>query len=72
MGCARGRLPGLVGERSSRPMLAMCLVTLLLLGAHKAYADEATEWLSRAAVAAKQLNYSGVYVYQHGEHVEVM
>lgn len=45
---------------------------LLLLQAQVAWADEATEWLSRAASAAKRLNYSGVYVYQHGEHVEVM
>jgi sigma-E factor negative regulatory protein RseB len=36
-----------------------------------ARADAAVEWLNRAAAAAKQLNYSGVYVYHHGEHVEV-
>lgn len=45
---------------------------LLLLAAQNAHANEAIEWLNRASVAAKQLNYSGVYVYQHGEHVEVM
>lgn len=45
---------------------------LLLLAAQTAYANEAIEWLNRASTAAKQLNYSGVYVYQHGEHVEVM
>lgn len=28
-------------------------------------------WLNRAANAAKQLNYSGVYVYNHGEYVDV-
>lgn len=44
----------------------------LLLVAQNAHANEAIEWLNRASVAAKQLNYSGVYVYQHGEHVEVM
>lgn len=32
----------------------------------------ALEWLNRAAAAAKQLNYSGVYVYHHGEHVEIL
>lgn len=47
-------------------------VGLLMLGVQHARADEATEWLTRAASAAKQQNYSGVYVYQHGEHVEVM
>ncbi|HEY9100285.1 MAG TPA: MucB/RseB C-terminal domain-containing protein [Thiobacillus sp.] len=35
------------------------------------HADTALDWLNRAAVAAKQQNYSGVYVYHHGEHVEV-
>ena len=37
-----------------------------------AHAEAALEWLNRAAAAAKQLNYSGVYVYHHGEHVEVL
>jgi len=36
-----------------------------------AQADAALDWLNRAAAAAKQLNYSGVYVYHHGEHVKV-
>ncbi|HMM47890.1 MAG TPA: MucB/RseB C-terminal domain-containing protein [Thiobacillaceae bacterium] len=43
---------------------------LLLSGV--AHADAVLDWLNRAAVAAKQQNYSGVYVYQHGEHVEVL
>ncbi len=46
------------------------LAGLLLSGA--ARADAALDWLNRAAVAAKQQNYSGVYVYHHGEHVEVL
>lgn len=37
-----------------------------------AHADEALDWLNRAAAAAKQQNYSGVYVYNHGEYVEVL
>jgi sigma-E factor negative regulatory protein RseB len=37
-----------------------------------ACADAALDWLNRATNAAKQLNYSGVYVYHHGEHVEVL
>lgn len=36
------------------------------------HADAEVDWLNRAASAAKQLNYSGVYVYHHGEHVEVL
>jgi len=31
---------------------------------------EAKEWLSKIANAARQLNYSGTFVYQHGDHVE--
>jgi sigma-E factor negative regulatory protein RseB len=37
-----------------------------------ARADAVLDWLNRASAAAKQLNYSGVYVYHHGEHVEVL
>lgn len=45
----------------------------LLLASSVARADTAAlEWLNRAAAAAKQQNYSGVYVYHHGEHVEVL
>lgn len=35
------------------------------------HAEAAVDWLNRAVAAAKQLNFSGVYVYHHGEHVEV-
>jgi sigma-E factor negative regulatory protein RseB len=44
----------------------------LLVLSGVARADAALDWLNRAAAAAKQLNYSGVYVYHHGEHVEVL
>lgn len=37
-----------------------------------ARADAAADWLNRATTAAKQQNYSGIYVYHHGEHVEVL
>lgn len=37
-----------------------------------ARAEAAADWLNRAAGAARQQNYSGIYVYHHGEHVEVM
>ena len=74
LGSAQSLSIGRPGVIVSRPVLqlAIGLTVLLLLGQPKVHADEATEWLSRAAIAAKQLNYSGVYVYQHGEHVEVM
>jgi len=35
-------------------------------------ADAVLDWLNRAAAAAKQQNYGGVYVYHQGEHVEVL
>lgn len=44
----------------------------LVLLSGMARADAALDWLNRAAAAAKQQNYNGVYVYQHGEHVEVL
>ncbi len=45
---------------------------LLIAWSGTAYAESALDWLNRAAAAARQLNYSGVYVYHHGEHVEVL
>lgn len=48
------------------------LGSLLFLSTQIVWADEAVDWLNRATAAAHQLNYSGVYVYHHGEHVEVM
>jgi sigma-E factor negative regulatory protein RseB len=44
----------------------------LLLVSGMARGDAALDWLNHAAAAAKQQNYSGVYVYHHGEHVEVL
>lgn len=52
-----------------RGWLAGALIGLSAAGT--AQADAALDWLNRAAAAAKQLNYSGVYVYHHGEHVDV-
>lgn len=43
-----------------------------LIWSQAAAADNALGWLNRAAAAAKTQNYSGVYVYHHGEHVEVL
>jgi sigma-E factor negative regulatory protein RseB len=57
--------------------------TGLVLLSGGARADAAADWLNRAATATKQQlnraatatkqqNYSGIYVYHHGEHVEVL
>lgn len=44
----------------------------LLMFSGAAYAEVELDWLKRATAAAKQQNYSGVYVYHQGEHVEVL
>lgn len=51
--------------------LIMGLAGLMALSG-EVRADAAADWLGRAATAARQQNYSGVYVYHHGEHVEVL
>jgi len=54
-------------------LLVLALSGLMLSGTARADAAlTAVDWLNRAAAAAKQQNYSGVYVYHHGEHVEVL
>jgi sigma-E factor negative regulatory protein RseB len=52
--------------------LAGCLLLSALTLAGTAHADVALDWLKQAETAAKQQNYSGVYVYHHGEHIEVL
>ncbi len=46
------------------------LAVIALLPARAAAAEDAAEWLQRAAVAARQQNYAGTLVYQHGGRVE--
>ena len=54
-------------------LLVLAISGLVLSGTARAdVALTALDWLNRAAAAAKQQNYSGVYVYHHGEHVEVL
>jgi sigma-E factor negative regulatory protein RseB len=49
----------------------LAAVALALLAvASAARAEDAGAWLARAATAARQLNYTGTIVYQHGPHVE--
>jgi sigma-E factor negative regulatory protein RseB len=54
------------------PFARYALLCVLMLPGIAAAADPALDWLNRAAAAAKQQNYSGIYVYHHGEHVEVL
>lgn len=44
----------------------------LVVGTHLAHAADAVEWLVNASRAARQLNYSGNYIFQHGDRMEVM
>lgn len=60
-----------VASAGRQNWLVAGFVGLMLLSG-MAQADAALDWLNRAAAAAKLQNYSGVYVYHHGEHVEVL
>lgn len=53
-------------------VLTGSLVLSVLILVSPAYADNGLDWLKRAETAARQQNYSGVYVYHHGEHIEVL
>jgi len=48
----------------------LVFVLVLVAGAPPARAESVTEWLDRAALAARKLNYVGTIVYQHAGHVE--
>jgi len=38
--------------------------------AEVAQQTDALNWLKKVAAAAHQLNYSGIYIYQYGDHIE--
>lgn len=60
------------GRRAcTMPAATVLLAWLALVGSQRALAEDAAAWLSRAAGAAKQLNYVGTIVYQHGGRVEM-
>ncbi len=46
------------------------LTLLAPLVSPSAFAQDAADWLQRAATAARQLNYVGTIVYQHGGRIE--
>lgn len=58
-------------------MRALLLAVAVLVGmpgvaqaADVAQQADALTWLNKAAAAAHQLNYSGTYIHQHGDHIE--
>jgi sigma-E factor negative regulatory protein RseB len=57
-------------RRLRGPVAQLVVVLFLLTGAPLARAESVTEWLDRAALAARKLNYVGTVVYQHAGHVE--
>jgi len=54
--------------RRLRPIAVLALAALAV--APEAFAEDAAAWLARTAAAARELNYIGTIVYQHGERVE--
>jgi sigma-E factor negative regulatory protein RseB len=61
-----------------RPVLARCLMPALMVSqlwvgialAETVEQSEALSWLQKIAQAARELNYRGTFVYQHGEQAE--
>ena len=50
--------------------LAVGLAVATVACADPLQESEARAWLQRIAAAARQLNYEGTFVYQHGDQVE--
>ena len=65
----RRDLDATAGQRG-RPAATLALAFLTLVAAPLALAQDAPSWLGRAAAAARQLNYTGTIVNQHGGRVE--
>ena len=59
-----------LGRRTAPRLAANSLMAVALCCAVDAAAEDAGQWLDRAALAAKSLNYMGTIVYQHNGHVE--
>ena len=67
---ARAR-PAVAFEAPARRLVAVLAVAAAaLVAAPGALAEDAAAWLARAAQAARQHNYVGTIVYQHGGRVE--
>lgn len=60
--------------RLSATLLPILILPLALGGqlAHATEETDAVDLLTRASLAARQLNYTGIYVYHHGGHAEVL
>lgn len=65
-----GSVVPVVRRAARRPAVTLALAVATLVTVPAALAEDAAAWINRAATAARQLNYSGTIVYQHGGHVE--
>jgi sigma-E factor negative regulatory protein RseB len=54
--------------RGLRPVVVLALVALA--NAPAALAEDVAAWLARTSAAARELNYIGTIVYQHGDRVD--
>jgi sigma-E factor negative regulatory protein RseB len=66
----RGRATAAASARPGRLGAGAGLVLIALLSARAAAAEDASDWLQRAATAAREQTYAGTLVYQHGGRVE--
>ncbi len=57
-------------RRAAAPAVTLAFAFAAWATAPAAFAQDAATWLSRASSAARQLNYSGTIVFQHGGRVE--
>ena len=65
-----GSVVPVVRRAARRPAATLVFAVASLVTVPAALAQDAAAWINRAATAARQLNYSGTIVYQHGGHVE--
>ncbi len=62
---------GAAASRRARLLRPIAMIAFAALAiAPPAFAEDAAAWLARAAAAARDLNYVGTIVYQHGARVE--
>jgi sigma-E factor negative regulatory protein RseB len=64
------RLEAILGAPARRLAAVLAVGASALVAATGVRADDAAAWLQRAAQAARQMNYVGTIVYQHGGRVE--
>lgn len=64
------RVVGPLARRAAAPAVTAALAVAAWTAAGPALAQDASAWVTRAATAARQMNYVGTIVFQHGGRVE--